>query len=129
MLCEFRGNEIRREACSGCRGQIQIKVFTCSKHGECTIAKQISGVHVCDEKPIRKPRKTITQAVVPLSREGITERQSAIVAERLIAAAPFAMVRLDSGEVIAADNERRKQKHAGCRCVVGKREGQWILLQ
>lgn len=46
--CLHRGAEIRREVCETCKGKVQVKVFACDRHGECTISKEIQGVYVCD---------------------------------------------------------------------------------
>jgi hypothetical protein len=48
VVCPHRGAEVRREVCTSCGGRVEIKIFSCAIHGECTIAKQLPGVHVCD---------------------------------------------------------------------------------
>lgn len=45
--CPHRGDMVRLQLCHGCQGAVQIKVFACAEHGECTIGKQLPGVHVC----------------------------------------------------------------------------------
>lgn len=45
--CPHRGDVARLQLCHGCQGAVQIKVFACSQHGECTIGKQLPGVHLC----------------------------------------------------------------------------------
>lgn len=45
--CTHRGDELRREACASCGGNVQIKVLSCEIHGECTIAKRLAGVACC----------------------------------------------------------------------------------
>jgi hypothetical protein len=47
-LCRHKGSEIRRELCPGCRGKVEIKVFTCSIHTECTLGMKIDGIACCD---------------------------------------------------------------------------------
>jgi hypothetical protein len=47
--CEHRGAELRTEACSECGGNVRIKVFACSRNGECTIGKRLEGVAVCGD--------------------------------------------------------------------------------
>lgn len=46
-VCPNRGEQIRLQPCHTCKGQLQIKVFACAQHGECTIGKQLPGVHLC----------------------------------------------------------------------------------
>lgn len=48
LECPHRGEAIRTEQCDSCSGKVLIKVFACSKHGECTIGKKIEGVVCCD---------------------------------------------------------------------------------
>ena len=62
--CPFRRQEIRREVCPSCRGAVQVKVFECSLHGECTLKKKVPGVHVCD---IREPEVIPNTGVVVLN--------------------------------------------------------------
>lgn len=45
--CRHRGEEIRREQCPSCSGVVQVKVFACSLHGECTMSKQINQLKNC----------------------------------------------------------------------------------
>lgn len=45
--CPHRSTEFRLVDCPSCRGKIELKVFRCDLHGECTIAKKLPGVHVC----------------------------------------------------------------------------------
>lgn len=47
-VCQHRSEEFRLEPCTSCRGNVQVKVFKCDLHGECTVAKEVDGVHVCD---------------------------------------------------------------------------------
>lgn len=44
--CSHRGEALRTIDCKGCRGNTRIKVFECTIHTECTLAKQV-GVAVC----------------------------------------------------------------------------------
>lgn len=47
-LCIYRGDEVRRVFCpTCCGGGVQVKVFSCEIHGECTIGKQIGDVKCC----------------------------------------------------------------------------------
>lgn len=59
-VCPYRGDEIRRESCPSCRGHVEVKVFSCSRNGECTISKSLDGCSVCtwrvdQSKPIVDP--------------------------------------------------------------------------
>jgi hypothetical protein len=48
IQCEHRGDAIRREGCESCGNGIAIKVFACSKHGECQIGDKLPNVKQCD---------------------------------------------------------------------------------
>lgn len=43
LPCVHLGPEVRRVACESCRGSVQIKVFACAIHGECTARRYKSG--------------------------------------------------------------------------------------
>ena len=45
--CLHLGAELRRVECPTCSGRVQVKVFGCELHGECTIEKTIDGVACC----------------------------------------------------------------------------------
>jgi hypothetical protein len=45
--CRYHGDEVRRQRCASCRGIVELRVFKCSVHGECTIATELSGVGCC----------------------------------------------------------------------------------
>lgn len=45
--CASLGPELRREQCPSCSGHVQIKVFACATHGECTIGQPIDGLACC----------------------------------------------------------------------------------
>lgn len=45
--CLHRGAEIRREECGACAGRVLVKIFACPLHGECSPAKELSGVACC----------------------------------------------------------------------------------
>ena len=47
--CIHRSDELRRELCSTCRGRVDVKVFACDIHGECTIGKKLPGITCCSE--------------------------------------------------------------------------------
>ncbi len=49
--CHHRGEPTGETvACKTCRGNVQMKVFACSKHGRCTLGKSVEGVHRCDAR-------------------------------------------------------------------------------
>src|SRR3970282_1999152 len=58
--CPHRGGELRRQLCPTCGGRVELKVFVCDLHGECTLAQQgIAGVAnctKCPDLPSRRPR-------------------------------------------------------------------------
>jgi hypothetical protein len=41
----------REEPCPSCRGAVRLKVFACALHGECTIARSLTGVACCATCP------------------------------------------------------------------------------
>jgi hypothetical protein len=46
--CIHRGAAVlRQELCPSCRGRVSLKVFACSVHGECTIAKPLGKLACC----------------------------------------------------------------------------------
>jgi len=51
LTCQHRGPELRREQCPSCSGFVQVKVFQCSLHNECTMSKQIDNLKTCNTCP------------------------------------------------------------------------------
>lgn len=45
--CIFRGSELRTETCPTCLTHVSLKVFSCTRHAECTIAKRLDLVVCC----------------------------------------------------------------------------------
>src|SRR5262249_8463570 len=45
--CRYLGSEVRRQTCPTCRGTVELKVFACALHGECTLGKALPGVACC----------------------------------------------------------------------------------
>lgn len=45
--CQHLGQVVRFEECTGCRGQVRIKVFRCSLHEECVLAASIEKLQSC----------------------------------------------------------------------------------
>lgn len=45
--CIYRGAETGRQKCTSCRGTVQLKVFACAKHGNCTIEKHVRDTACC----------------------------------------------------------------------------------
>lgn len=46
-LCANLGDSTRRIECQTCNGRIELKVFACAVHGECTARKRVDGVQGC----------------------------------------------------------------------------------
>ena len=65
--CVYRGEELRREQCPTCAGNVQIKVFACSKHGECSIDKAPAGVRSCGSCRDFVPRPRLSAEGRPFS--------------------------------------------------------------
>jgi hypothetical protein len=45
--CNHRGAAVREEVCPTCQGHVRLKVFACTIHTECTIARTVGGVACC----------------------------------------------------------------------------------
>lgn len=45
--CASVGEFLRTELCTTCAGKVQIKLFACDVHGECTARTQIGAIAVC----------------------------------------------------------------------------------
>ena len=45
--CRYRGTELRREICPTCQGHVELKVFGCEVHRECTPLRAIESVACC----------------------------------------------------------------------------------
>lgn len=67
--CVHRGAELRTETCPSCQGHVEVKVFACALHGECTLSKPL-GAQTCQTCPDKKaPEQSAepasAQAAVP----------------------------------------------------------------
>lgn len=130
--CPHRSKEFRLVACPSCNGDVQVKVFKCAKSGECSISKRIDGIPVCDERPALPIAVTRTTAPRPPQTVNVDTSTQRLVATMLFAIkpeTPIVVVQLDDGTVISAANARRLKGHKNKRCVVGKTNEEWILLQ
>jgi hypothetical protein len=45
--CIHRGTELRKQACSSCRGTVNIKIYACAVHGECELSGRLPTVKFC----------------------------------------------------------------------------------
>jgi len=86
--CIHRGELLRLETCSECRGKIEIKVFECAKHGACAISKRINGVAMCDHCHTYQKYRDITTRnliyhVCPLRNNDGWRHNLALLARRL----------------------------------------------
>ena len=45
--CRHRGLEVRKHECNSCRGNVQLKVYSCNIHGECTFVNSVPNAHCC----------------------------------------------------------------------------------
>ena len=45
--CKHRGEETRRQRCPSCRGSVELRIFGCDLHGECTLGTQLPGIACC----------------------------------------------------------------------------------
>jgi hypothetical protein len=53
--CAHRGEVVREEDCDSCHGRVRLKVFECSMHGACSLARPIESVACCEGCPDYKP--------------------------------------------------------------------------
>jgi len=51
LPCRHLGESVRKEACRACRGHVQVKVFACALHGECTLGRMLQGTACCARCP------------------------------------------------------------------------------
>jgi ADP-heptose:LPS heptosyltransferase len=51
--CVYRGAQTGEKECPSCGGHVLLKVFGCSKHERCTIAKAVEGLQCCAACPDR----------------------------------------------------------------------------
>lgn len=58
--CRHRGAETRRVECPTCCGKVELKVFSCAKHGECTAAKPTPGRACCQGCPDYAAQEVVT---------------------------------------------------------------------
>ena len=45
--CSHRGEQIGEQKCEDCKGSVSLKIFACSIHASCTIAKPLADVACC----------------------------------------------------------------------------------
>jgi hypothetical protein len=57
-LCRQLGREVRQEICLGCGGDVRIKIFACSVHGECTLGQPLAGIACCSKCDDYLPAET-----------------------------------------------------------------------
>lgn len=63
--CAHLGEETGRKIeCGTCAGKIQLKVFSCSQFGECTVGKPVDGMACCVKCSHYEPK----QAIAPIPR-------------------------------------------------------------
>jgi hypothetical protein len=54
--CQHLGDEVRRVPCQSCRGNVQVKVFGCEMHGECTL-QPVPSMQTCGTCSDYSPRQ------------------------------------------------------------------------
>ncbi len=64
LSCAHRGPEIRLKGCKTCGGNVQIKVFSCDVHAECTLG-QLDGMASCATCPDRYESASIPLNALP----------------------------------------------------------------
>jgi hypothetical protein len=45
--CRHLEQLIAEKLCSGCRGQVRVKIFRCQIHGECSLGRQLDDTACC----------------------------------------------------------------------------------
>lgn len=101
-------------------------VFQCDKHGECTVAKKLPGIQVCDGcPPVQKqPAAASTRTWVPTGKA-----QAATLVDSVSTNTKVVRVRLDDGRQVLAAVASRFKKRSGIRCVVVTQDNKWSLIQ
>lgn len=119
--CSHRQEEFRLATCASCRGNVQVKVFKCDLHGECTVGKAIAGIHLCGHNRstprAKKERLVVTQKVSVTIEASNTK--TGMLLEKLTSETYLAKVLLDDGRSVSAVNTKPFVGHKGKRCVVG----------
>lgn len=54
--CRHLGDTVRLELCPTCGGKVQIKIFACALHGECSLEAALAQIKVCNSCPDAAPR-------------------------------------------------------------------------
>lgn len=70
--CQHLGHETRKQECPTCGGRIQIKVYACSLHNECTIQSrllQVRACHQCEDYIPLNPVSIPSSPSAPISPE------------------------------------------------------------
>lgn len=90
--CRHLGEEVRRQQCGTCRGVVQLKVFACAVHGECTLGKPAPGVKGCCEGCRERaptdpfcgvePVRNLLMHIMPVAGNGVWQRNVAAVRQR-----------------------------------------------
>ena len=55
LKCPHLKDVARKQLCPSCRGHVELKVYSCALHGECTLQKAIPGTRCCascDDRPL-----------------------------------------------------------------------------
>ena len=72
--CLHRGETVRVEECQSCQGKIELPVYSCAVHGECTLNNhaarnpKLQGVHVCLGCKERKPGQPAVPSLIEKAR-------------------------------------------------------------
>jgi hypothetical protein len=53
--CKHLGPEVRRQRCPTCRGAVELRLFACPLHTECTFATALPGIACCTNCPDHDP--------------------------------------------------------------------------
>jgi hypothetical protein len=82
--CRHRGEPTgEQRQCGTCPGSVSVKVFGCSVHGACTLAKKVEGLACCKGCPDREPvppalpqpvTRNLLYHVAPASGNGVWQR-------------------------------------------------------
>jgi hypothetical protein len=50
-MCKLLGEQVGVKLCPTCRGKVEVKIFACPIHGECTLTKALKEVACCKKCP------------------------------------------------------------------------------
>ena len=63
LRCEYLQGVAYTKLCPSCKGHVEVKVFLCYVHQECTLAKKLPGLACCASCPDKQPSTKVAPMV------------------------------------------------------------------